>query len=310
MKTIIKYITKIVLFLFLWLPNFSYAISISTANNIFNEGEKRYPELFSPIGSETKIYNEWFYRYYEDTNIFIGINTNNEVYLLADGYFSYIGTVHDVSSLLGISDGSDGCVTVELPPSQLFVTYRLIDLIHPTAPIIVQDTTFLTTTDTFSKVHTTQKIDNGSQEFDIVTSSFVNNDMLYVESVDITITGQLSEPIAQHTTYTPAKLAHPFRDFCEGSTWTSDSVTETTAGITTESTATPVINGTVESVNETVELDIGTFNTVRYLTQSEDGNGGYSITWISIDFGIEVRVETYNASGILTNVFEAIDGHI
>jgi len=324
MKLSIKCATLILSLLILCIPNIASSFSIPDANNIFNEGERQYPELLSPEGAETKTFNEWIYRYYSNPNLYVGINTDNEVYFLQDGILAYIGSVPAITSLLGISSGSGGCTTIKLPPDGLFVSYRLSDLIDPKTPTIIHDTTFLETTDTLSKQHRVNKIGGLiSGEDDIEERGFVEDGMLYLDSVELSIKSQIEIKI--QTKYTPAKLAHPFREFCEGQTWVADSVTEETISTnifppgfpvppdldltTSETKETTAINGEVESVNENLDIDIGNISTVRYRTSSEE-DAGYSITWISIDYGVAVRVETYNASGILNFVMEATDTHL
>jgi hypothetical protein len=109
----VKEIYRFVLFfVFLFTTGFVNAISISDANIIFNTAEQQYPQFFIPKNTNTLQYEQWIYRYYNYYDIYLGINTYDQVYLVINGEFNYVSTVPEIKQLLGINDvsGNDNVV--------------------------------------------------------------------------------------------------------------------------------------------------------------------------------------------------------
>ena len=96
----------LLLFFILIIPKFTFAVSLSDADRIFDSAEQKYSQVFSPK-TNTNFYEEWVYRYYSLTDFYLGINTSDEVYLLLDGEFGYIGTVQEVQRMLGINNSNE-----------------------------------------------------------------------------------------------------------------------------------------------------------------------------------------------------------
>lgn len=76
---------------------------------LFSEAEYQYEDLFTnyldedgnPMGAGNSLLDEWVYRYYELTNTYLGVNTNNEVYVLNDDLgMLYVGTLSEVMAML------------------------------------------------------------------------------------------------------------------------------------------------------------------------------------------------------------------
>ena len=84
-----------------------YAVSVGkplTSDNIqpvteclFNWAEKNYSSLLAPSGSATKIWTVYTYRYYAETNAYLGVNSvNNHLYYLgSDGVLQDVGSLAD-----------------------------------------------------------------------------------------------------------------------------------------------------------------------------------------------------------------------
>ena len=54
---------------------------VSRPDCLFNWAEKNYPQLFSPAGAASQTWESYYYRYYRDTNAYVGISsTDNHVY--------------------------------------------------------------------------------------------------------------------------------------------------------------------------------------------------------------------------------------
>ncbi len=96
----------LLLFFILIIPNSTFAVSLSDANRIFDSAEQEYPQFLSPK-TNTNFYEEWIYRYYSSSGFYFGINTSDEVYLLLNGEFGYVGTVQEVQRMLGINNSNE-----------------------------------------------------------------------------------------------------------------------------------------------------------------------------------------------------------
>ncbi len=57
------------------------ADNLSDSNTIFNWGEENYPQFLSPKNSPTLTFDDWIYRYYSETQNYVG-TTKGELYLL------------------------------------------------------------------------------------------------------------------------------------------------------------------------------------------------------------------------------------
>lgn len=68
------------------------------ANKIFNWAEQNYSQFFSPDGSETNTFEQWLYRYYSDTDNYLGVNSNGEVWVLGNvfGGLKYVATSEEL----------------------------------------------------------------------------------------------------------------------------------------------------------------------------------------------------------------------
>ncbi len=60
----------------------SHADRIANMQMLFNFAENQYPQYFSPSSAETQIKLPWTYRYYSDTGIYVGVNTEDQVYVI------------------------------------------------------------------------------------------------------------------------------------------------------------------------------------------------------------------------------------
>ena len=148
------------------------------------------------------------------------------------------------------------------------------------------------------------------------TFTIANN---YIDTTEITSqdTTTISVPIVGDIT-TITDITSTFSPFtraaidevCENQTWTDtyDLVTATnitTLGSTTpaSSTASQSVIHTIESINETVTVDAGTFATFK--EKREDGSIIVQ-TWTDIATGINVKVELKDASGTLVSTQELV----
>ncbi len=66
---------------------------VSPSDCLFNWAEKNYPQLLSPAGATSQTSAPYYYRYYQNTNSYLGISSdNNHVYYLGpDGILQDVG---------------------------------------------------------------------------------------------------------------------------------------------------------------------------------------------------------------------------
>ena len=77
---------------------FSPIVSIEDIDCLFNWAQQQYPNVFRPTSADSQIFEDYSYRYYSDTNTYLGVFQNQKIHLLqADltdeiqdvGYFEY-----------------------------------------------------------------------------------------------------------------------------------------------------------------------------------------------------------------------------
>ena len=68
---------------------------VSRSDCFFNWAENNYSQLFSPAGAPSQTLSPYYYRYYQNTNAYVGISSlDNHVY-----YLDPNGQLHDVGPL-------------------------------------------------------------------------------------------------------------------------------------------------------------------------------------------------------------------
>ncbi len=71
--------------------------TLPSTDCLLNCAERNYPQLFSPAGAKSQTLSTYYYRYYKNTNAYVGISAaNNEVYYLGPN-----GILQDVGNLPG-----------------------------------------------------------------------------------------------------------------------------------------------------------------------------------------------------------------
>jgi len=133
-------------------------------------------------------------------------------------------------------------------------------------------------------------------------------------SVSTTTTFGTSSTIKASVKFSPPYKASPVNKFCEGQTWTTSAYTEistetiTTFGFSSDlgsgSEPIPGYRGTVTSVNKSVTVPAGTFNTVQ---MDYKMTNGFSMTiWLSTDIGafIKMKLEGTTDGEKITSISE------
>ncbi len=74
----------------------------SPINQVFDLEEDRAPDLFSPARQTTQSFEEWIYRYYPQTNYYLGVNREGEVYMLdaTHNKLKFIAPMYELYDLL------------------------------------------------------------------------------------------------------------------------------------------------------------------------------------------------------------------
>ena len=108
-------------------------------------------------------------------------------------------------------------------------------------------------------------------------------------------------------TFTPSLAAGPAQGWCVGNTWAIPPVTEhivvkSPQGTFPSTVVTLASTGEVLAVGESVTVQGGTFNTVKYKSSILSGTSVQpAITWVSMQHNIVVRQDTLDGAGAVTS---------
>lgn len=109
-------------------------------------------------------------------------------------------------------------------------------------------------------------------------------------------------------TFIPSLVSGPAAGWCVDNTWNVAPVTEqivvkSPQGTFPSTVTTVASTGKVLAVGESISVDGGTFNTVKYQGAIVSGTSVQTaITWVSMDHNIVVRQDTLDAGGNVTSV--------
>lgn len=97
------------------------------AETIFNWGEKAYPEYFSSH-EVTQSADPWFYRYYQGTDTYFGVNKqDSNVYVLGGAFGSTAHRVDTVANVLTMTKADPVCTVPQVLQNHACVTPALTD---------------------------------------------------------------------------------------------------------------------------------------------------------------------------------------
>lgn len=269
--------------------------------------EITYPDLFAPPTKNIQTYQPWRYTYYPETDTYIGINNENEIWVSgsAFGGLVFVDMLDNLVAAINPSSSNNmggQCVNVPM----IKVGSRIVSQRTTT------DGSSTSTTDTtYTDISTTIMAFN-----EIVTSSIfgvpsrtesstkvhyhIQNNILFLELIEATVVTKAGVTTPTDTTdtvkqsYRPALNRGPIQVFCENAMWTEPSVTETTTINSDVSTLQGIVSeGIVESIHTQVTVPAGTFTTVVTTTHNESG---IDKLWIDIQTGHIVKMEAYSAN--------------
>lgn len=131
---------------------------------------------------------------------------------------------------------------------------------------------------------------------------------VYVKSISVVpVIGNLVTEV--DIDFVPSLALGPAQGWCVGNTWqiapsAQTITTRSMAGTTVITGHTIASEGKVLAVGETLTTSAGSFNTVKYRSNTVASTGSVSpaITWVSMEHNIVVRQDTLDASGAVTSV--------
>jgi len=104
------------LLLLLFINQNTVADNLSDSNQLFDFAESNYSQYFSPPGALTKDAYGYYYRYYTETNTYLGTQQNN-VFVLGEAFGEGVIKVGVISDFVTISNVSSESVEFGTGPS-------------------------------------------------------------------------------------------------------------------------------------------------------------------------------------------------
>lgn len=191
------------------------------------------------------------------------------------------------------------CVTLGAPKPAVLYTYRYAD----TSGGVEYTNQWKQFSATGSELVTTRM--NGVSTY--VSRHSVANDVFVLESSSAAGTDP-GGPFNNTMVYTPGAIGDPAYRACEGQTWQIPVVSATSKSARgTFSFKTDPGTMKIVSINESVTVPAGTFNTVRYTKTMNSGQGQVlDEFWKSIDHGVTVKRNSTQPGSVATEVLVAI----
>lgn len=120
--------TLSLLFLFFLVSQSLYAETHGDADTLFNWAENQYSKLFSPADQPSQTFESWYFRYYPDTDNYVGVNIDGDVYVFGDifGGLWYIDTLQSLLSNVwtGLTCPPENAAPLDSAgPGDSFITY-------------------------------------------------------------------------------------------------------------------------------------------------------------------------------------------
>lgn len=314
-----KNIAKSFVILFLLLTsNVALSDIRSDANKVLNLFESLYPELLSP--AVTQYVAEFCLRHYPEEEIYTGVVCGSEIDLpLGNGYVVIgdelieLGPIEQYRNLFASQSDADGsaptgsssCVNIPFNAHNGIIETLQITVNTPQGSTSINHVNeYLSVTNTSSTIKVTTS--NISGLGDVSESTLTEhyqiqgNYLFHVSSTSTTTTNMFGteSTLTSASTVSPSYKSAPVNTYCAGQTWTTSAYTETTNGTVTvmginssmgsESIQQPGYSGIVSSVNQSVTVPAGTFNTIRI--DYTMANGDRMSTWSTTDIGALVKM--------------------
>ena len=315
---------------FLFSINSAFADLNSDAERILNWAEPTYPELF-PTSESTQFIDGWRYRYYPQTDIYVGINDAREVAVLGDIFngLLIVGTVEELLTQLPsdntgeneqVNTGNGNCTPVNYPDEGTVVDYNLsMNFISSNMSI----TTLFASSSSLSTITEIVSSVSGFEMTSTTDSLFLYetiDDYTYQTSVDITATTSIpgansTQSVSSNTTYSPSLMLSPASQWCEEQSWVRAAVNQTVtttdsiSGTNSYTAPQPATTNTVNSISEIIIVPAGTFTTVKAISVIDSNPDMTGITWVDVNTGNIIKQETWDESNTLISEMSATSIH-
>jgi len=338
MKNIVYFFSLI---LTLQLSQFVVAQSVNPADveTLFNFAEQAEPGLFAPPGAVTQDTEPgWLYRFFTGTGSYAAVHIGSGgqyqqggVYVLGGPFGDEVTFVDSLPNLItlinnmnpgggqsGITNpGNGNCVAVGPPAEGTVANYQTVSTQQGGQSVLDFTTEYVAVSNTQITTRQTSEANIGglqsTSETDSTSNFEVDGDLIYTTSVSTSTTSTIpnfgTSTQGIEISYSPRLFNGPASTYCEMQQWTVGTVSQSTTSTppimgqpaTVVSDTSPV-NATVLSVNESVTVPAGTFNTVKW----ELGFGGSvtSVNWFDPDTGLNIKVETFDDLDALTSTTE------
>jgi len=289
------------------------------SDTIFNWAEALFPKLLSPANAKSANFEQFYFRFYPDTNLYVGIDDTDNAFLFDGVNMTPVGKVSDfLASAQAFSANNGKCVTIPSPAGKKIVFKQSVKDISGLQVIDIT-TEYLTATDSKEVIkETTQTTANNQADFPIITSSTQENNYIVNSnlrslttqktSITISIPGLLLDGVqvsdsttTETSTFTPARLEGPFKELCQGQTWETSAV-EQASTLNGQISTTPLagLKGKISVINTPKNTTAGTFNTVQIEINSADSTDPTAskiLQWIDTVTGLTVFSEAISKNG-------------
>jgi len=211
-----------------------------------------------------------------------------------------------------LSAGNGNCSSVKYPVDGTVVEYD----IDSGNGITQMTTTTVSASQSLLEINSVITSSFGNS----VSSSTSNNTFSYqtvddyvfqTKVVTVSSSSSSSGTITSESTHAPPLMLTPATRWCEGQSWfraegeKTDTISSSSTGTNTQTSAFPSGASIVDSVNESVTVGAGTFSTVKTTTEFDGVPGGTGITWVDVVTGNIVLQKSYDKSDNLQSTTTA-----
>ncbi|MGR9052640.1 MAG: multiheme c-type cytochrome [Gammaproteobacteria bacterium] len=101
-----------------------FASTESDADLVFNWAETNYPQYFAPANQASTTYDTWYYRYYPDTDNYLGVNTADlDIYVLGASFNGELVDVGKLQDFYGLANDAAHAQVDLLEPERCTVCH-------------------------------------------------------------------------------------------------------------------------------------------------------------------------------------------
>lgn len=300
-------------FSFILLIVISLTTSISHADreqdfkNVTSWAESRYSSFFSPASTIIQNQQPWLYTFYPETNTYIGLNNNDEIWVLGDvfGGLLQISKLDDLLNVIASENvGNGNCVQVPLISAggRIVSRYYAVNPNNSSPVYGSMDETYTEYTNTHyttaNEVYVL-KADGSSLTFEgtftrwftIIDNFIYSNStksVFVLENKSYTVT----------TEYSPELLSGSLSTICEGQTITHAPTQKiSTFNGNTRITEIEASETIINSVNENIQVPAGNFTTV--MSTNHTTSNTINKQWIDTATGHLIKAETYDTDNFI-----------